>query len=231
MQIDVWSDFACPWCALGLRRLHVAREQLTFGDDISVVHHAFELDPQAPARRAQNMNEMLATKYGMSPEQVRAGHDRLGTLGHEVGLTFNFDRIQLGNTFDAHRLASAARGTAVEGAVVESLFAAYFADGELLSDHQALLRVATKAGMDPDVVSRTLASDAYEKDVRADEALAHDLGITGVPHFIIDGKWAIPGAQDVETMVLALNRVWELTGGAEGEGAQREEATATAPTT
>ncbi len=215
MQIDVWSDFACPWCALGLRRLQVAQEQWAHGDDITVVHRSFELDPHAPARRTQSMNEMLAAKYGMSPEQVHAGHDRLGTLGREVGLAFDFDRIQLGNTFDAHRLAIAARGTAVEGAVVESLFAAYFTDGELLSDHQVLLRVATKAGMDPGVVSSTLASDAYTNDVRADEALAHDLGITGVPHFVIDGKWAIPGAQDVDTMVRALNRAWELTEGAE----------------
>jgi predicted DsbA family dithiol-disulfide isomerase len=228
MQVDVWSDFACPWCALGLRRLHVAQQQLAFGDDISVVHHSFELDPDAPARRAQTMNEMLATKYGMSPEQVHAGHDRLGTLGREVGLAFNFDRIQLGNTFDAHRLARATRGTAVEGAVVAGLFAAYFGDGELLSDHEALRRVATKAGMDPDVVRSTLASDAYANDVRADEALARDLGITGVPHFVINGKWVIPGAQDVDTMVLALKRAWELTEAAEvAEVAEHEEQAAT----
>jgi predicted DsbA family dithiol-disulfide isomerase len=222
MQIDVWSDFACPWCALGLRRLQVAQEQWVHGDDITVVHRSFELDPHAPARRPQSTTEMLATKYGMSPEQVQAGHDRLGNLGREVGLVFNFDRIALGNTFDAHRLASAVRGTAVEGAVVDGLFAAYFTDGELLSDHQVLLRVATKAGMDPGVVSSTLESDAYADDVRADETLAHELGITGVPHFVINGKWAIPGAQDVETMVLALNRAWELTERAEeAEGAER----------
>jgi predicted DsbA family dithiol-disulfide isomerase len=231
MQIDVWSDFACPWCALGLRRLQVAQERLAHGDDITVVHRSFELDPHAPARRAENMNEMLASKYGMTPEQVHEGHERLATMGREVGLTFDFDRIQLGNTFDAHRLASAARGTAVEGAVVEGLFAAYFAEGELLSDPQALRRVATKAGMDPDVVGNTLESDAYANDVRADEALAHDLGITGVPHFVINGKWAIPGAQDVDTMVLALNRAWELTEDEDAvEGAARVEQAA-APAT
>ena len=108
MQIDVWSDFACPWCALGLRRLDVALEQFAHGDDITVVHRAFELDPHAPARRPETMSELLATKYGMSPEQVRAGHERLAALGREVGFVFDFDRIQSGNTFDAHRLASAA---------------------------------------------------------------------------------------------------------------------------
>jgi predicted DsbA family dithiol-disulfide isomerase len=212
MQIDVWSDFACPWCALGLRRLHVARQQFGHDDEITVVHRAFELDPHAPPRRRQTMNELLATKYGMSPEQVQAGHDRLAALGRDVGFEFNFDRIQSGNTFDAHRLASAVRGTAIEDAVVTGLFGAYFTDGELLSDHEVLVRVAKAAGMDPGEARRSLTGDARASEVRADEALARELGINGVPHFVINGKWAIPGAQDVDTMVLALERAWERTG-------------------
>jgi predicted DsbA family dithiol-disulfide isomerase len=161
------------------------------------------------------MHEVLAMKYGMSPEQIRAGHDRLTASGREVGMEFNFDRIQLGSTFDAHRLARAARGTDIEDALVAGLFAAYFTEGELLSDHQVLWRVAVAAGMDRDVVAATLASDAHGADVRADEALAQDMGITGVPYFVINGKWAIPGAQDVDTMVLALDRAWERTDGVE----------------
>jgi len=218
VQIELWSDFACPWCALGLRRLHVAREQFAHGDEIRIVHRAFELDPRAPARRPQTMNEILASKYGMSPDQVRAGHDRLTALGHEVGLTFDFDRIQLGSTFDAHRLARAARGTGIGDALVAGLFAAYFTEGELLSDHRVLWRVAIAAGMDGDVAAGMLESDAHATDVRADEALAHDMGITGVPYFVINGRWAIPGAQDVETMVRALDRAWERSDGVEHAG-------------
>jgi predicted DsbA family dithiol-disulfide isomerase len=227
MQIDVWSDFACPWCALGLRRLEVARQQFAHGDEVTVVHRAFELDPHAPARRPQTMAELLATKYGMSPEQVQAGHDRLTALGREVGFAFDFDRIQSGNTFDAHRLASAARGTAIESALVTGLFGAYFTDGELLSDHDVLVRVATAAGMDSDVARSTLTTDARASEVRADEELAHSLGITGVPHFVIDGKWAIPGAQDVDTMVLALGRAWERTERLQAEGVEKAGAPST----
>jgi predicted DsbA family dithiol-disulfide isomerase len=189
----------------------VAREQFEHGEDITVVHRSFELDPHAPARRPQTMAELLSTKYGMSPERVHAGHEHLAALGRDVGLEFNFDRIQSGNTFDAHRLASAARGTAAEGPLVTGLFAAYFTDGELLSDHEVLVRVATASGMDPDVARHTLGSGEHAAEVRADEEQAHDLGITGVPHFVINGKWAIPGAQDVDTMVLALGRAWERT--------------------
>lgn len=215
MQIDIWSDFACPWCALGLYRLEAALRQFAHADEVTVVHRAFELDPRAPARRTQTMTEMLATKYGMSPEQVHAGHERLTSLGAEVGMEFHFERAQMGNTFDAHRLALAARGTAVENDLVKGIFGAYFTDGLLLSDHEVLARVAAKAGMDPGTVASVLSSEAYATDVRSDEATARELGITGVPHFLINGKWSVPGAQDVETLVLGLDRAWERTEGLE----------------
>jgi predicted DsbA family dithiol-disulfide isomerase len=209
VQIDIWSDFACPWCALGLYRLDEALSQFEHGDSVSVAHHSFELDPRAPARRTQTMEEVLAAKYGMGPEQVRAGHERLTSLGAEVGMKFNFEAVQLGNTFDAHRVAQAARGTAVEDAVAKRLFAAYFTDGQLLADPDVLIEAATSAGMDRDVVEKVVGSDAFADDVRGDESAARELGITGVPHFIINGAWAVPGAQDVETMVLVLRRAWE----------------------
>lgn len=233
MRIDVWSDFACPWCALGIYRLDAALEQFTHGDQVTVAHRSFELDPRAPARRSQTMTEVLATKYGMSPEQVRAGHERLTSLGQQVGMDFRFDRIQLGNTFDAHRLAQAAAeassaarpgaeaggGTVIEDALVKRLFAAYFTEGQLLSDHDVLVDAAVAAGMDRGAAAAVLVSDAHAADVRHDEEVARELGITGVPHFVINGKWSIPGAQDVETLVVALNRAWERTEGLEQTGA------------
>ena len=213
MQIDLWSDFACPWCALGVYRLDAARQQFAHGKDTTVVHRSFELDPQAPARRPETMDEMLVAKYGMSRQQIRAGHERLTALGQEVGFDFRFDRIQLGSTFDAHRLAQAARGTAIEEALVKRLFAAYFTDGELLSDHAVLRRAAAAAGMAPDLAAAVLTGDAHVADVRQDEAVAHEMGVTGVPYFVFNGKWAVPGAQDVDTLVRALDRAWERTEG------------------
>jgi predicted DsbA family dithiol-disulfide isomerase len=214
VQIELWSDFACPWCALGIYRLDAARREFEHGSAINVVHRSFELDPRAPAKRPQSMEEVLAAKYGMGPEQVRAGHERLTAFGAEVGMEFRFERIQLGSTFDAHRLAQAARGTSVEDAVVKALFAAYFTEGKLLSDHEVLREVASSAAMAAEVVDEVLGgpgglAGAYAEAVRSDEAAAQELGITGVPHFIINGKWAVPGAQDVETMVLVLRRAWE----------------------
>ena len=133
MQIEVWSDFACPWCAIGMYRLDRARAEFEHGDQITVRHRSFELDPRAPAKRTQTMEEILAAKYGRSPKQVAAGHERMTAMGAEVGMEFHFDRVQLGNTLDAHRVAQAARGTKVEEAVVKGLFGAYFTGGSLLS--------------------------------------------------------------------------------------------------
>jgi predicted DsbA family dithiol-disulfide isomerase len=211
MKIEIWSDFACPWCALGVYRLDAAREQFEHGDQIAVVHRSFELDPRAPARRPQTMEQVLATKYGMSPVQVRAGHDRLTAFGDEVGMAFQFEGIQLGSTFDAHRVAQAARGTVMEDALVKGLFAAYFTEGRLLSDPDVLLDVATSAGLDATTAKEVIAGDAFSAEVRADEQAAQDMGVTGVPHFLINGKWAVPGAQDVETLLIVLRRAWERT--------------------
>ena len=213
MRIDVWSDFACPWCVLGLLRLDAALADFEHGDAFEVVHRAFELDPRAPRRRERTMAEAVATKYGMSSERIRSGHQRMTELGREVGFTFDFERVQLGNTFDAHRLARAARGRPGERALVRGLFDAYFTDGRLLSDHDVLRDVATGAGLDGGVVGAVLDDELYGDEVRADEAEAYDLGVTGVPYFLIAGAWPIPGAQDVETLGIVLRRAWSRLGG------------------
>ena len=213
MRIDVWSDFACPWCVLGLLRLDAALADFEHGDAFEVVHRAFELDPRAPRRRERTMAEAVATKYGLSSERVRSGHQRMTELGREVGFSFDFERVQLGNTFDAHRLARAARGRPGERALVRGLFDAYFTDGRLLSDHDVLRDVATGAGLDEGVVGAVLDEELYGDEVRADETEAYDLGVTGVPYFLIAGAWPIPGAQDVETLGIVLRRAWSRLGG------------------
>jgi predicted DsbA family dithiol-disulfide isomerase len=211
VQIALWSDFACPWCALGLYRLEAALAQFEHGDAVTVRHRAFELDPRAPAQRSLGMAEAVAKKYGFSAERVQAGHAQLTALGSEVGLTFAFDRVQLGNTFAAHRLARSSHGSGHEDALVKGLFAAHFTEGRLLSDPDVLLDVAQVAGLEPDQAQQVIESDAFADEVRADEVAAQELDVTGVPFFLINGAWPIPGAQDVETMLLILRRAWERT--------------------
>jgi len=212
MQIDVWSDYACPWCALGLARLRVALREFEHADEITLVHRSFELHRGAPARRAGSMEEIVGRKYGLSPDRVRAGHAQLTALGARVGFDFAFERVRLGSTFDAHRLSQAARGTAWEPALVERLFAAYFSEGRQLSDDAVLRDVARGAGLPDAITDNVLSSAAYGDEVRADEAAAERLDVTGVPYFLIGGAWPIPGAQDVETLGIVLRRAWSRLG-------------------
>jgi predicted DsbA family dithiol-disulfide isomerase len=211
VRIDVWSDYACPWCALGIYRLDAALGQFEHREAVDIVHRAFELHPGAPAQTDRTMDEVVAAKYQMSPEQVRAGHDRLTALGSEVGMEFQFERIRLTNTFDAHRLARSARGAKTESALVKGLFGAYFTEGRLLSETEVLLDIAEAAGLDRGTAHEVVTSGAFGPEVRADEREAQQLEVTGVPHFLINGRWAIPGAQDIETLVLVLRRAWERT--------------------
>jgi predicted DsbA family dithiol-disulfide isomerase len=208
MEVQVWSDFACPWCVLGLARLRAARGAFEHGDEVSVVHRSFELRPRAPARVGRSYEQAVAAKYGVAPAQARAGQERLTALGKEAGIAFAFERVQLGNTFNAHRLAQAARGTASEDALVEGLFRAYFTEGRSLSDPDVLIDVAVSAGLDSSLVKEVLGGSAYAEGVRADEAAAEEMGVTGVPFFLINGAWPVPGAQDVDTMLILLRRAW-----------------------
>jgi predicted DsbA family dithiol-disulfide isomerase len=212
MHIDVWSDFACPWCALGIARLDIALGTFEHGDEITVRHRSFELHPRAPARSVGTMEEVVGRKYGLRPEQVRAGHERLTALGAEVGFAFSFERVRLGSTFDAHRLFQAARGGAHEGALVQGLFAAHFSEGRQLSDHAVLEDVARSAGLPEHITEQVLGGTAFAAGVRADEAAAEELDVTGVPYFLIGGAWPIPGAQDVETLGIVLRRAWSRLG-------------------
>jgi len=212
VEVQVWSDFACPWCALGLARLDAARREFDHGDEVRVVHRSYELHPRAGAGSDQTMVDAVAAKYGTTPERVRARYEHLAALGREVGLEFDFDRVRLGSTFDAHRLAQAARGTASEDALLAGLFRAYFTEGRLLSDHGVLSEIAAAAGLDEGTSEKVLAGDLYVREVRLDEAAAQELDVTGVPFFLIDGAWPIPGAQDVDTLVILLRRAWSRSG-------------------
>ena len=154
------------------------------------------------------MEEVVRAKYGMSAAQVRAGHDRLTEMGRDVGFTFDFDTVKLGNTFDAHRLAAAVRGTPAEQRVVDALFVAHFTEGRQLSDHAVLRDVGESAGLTAEAVTAALVDVTLGTEVRADEAEAVERDVTGVPYFLVAGVWPIPGAQDVDTLLAILQRAW-----------------------
>lgn len=206
MLVEIWSDVVCPWCAIGKVRFEQALADAPYRDEVEVVWRSFELDPHAPATREGDYAQMLATKYRVSRDEGQAMIDRMTSVAADEGLTFDFSIAKSGNTFDAHRVLHLARERGVQHAVKDRFLRGYHSEGEAIGDHDVLTRLAVEAGLDEVEVKDVLTSDRYATEVRADEEQAYDYGCSGVPFFVLDRKFAIPGAQPVEVMRQALDR-------------------------
>lgn len=209
MRIDVWSDIACPWCAVGKRRLENALARFEHREAVTVAWHSFLLDPHAPADWGVPQDELLARKYGCSVEEAHAMDARMTAEAAKEGLTFRFDRVRVGSTRDAHRLLHLAEAKGLGTATMDRLMRAYLEEGVLMADPEALVRLGTEVGLAECDVRFMLAGDAYAEDVQADLDEARRLGISGVPFFVIEGKYGVSGAQPAETMLGILDEVWQ----------------------
>ncbi len=210
MQVEIFSDVVCPWCAIGKRRFEAALGRFEHAGDIEVVWRAYELDPGAPAVRRGDYAEGLARKYGMSRSQAVTAIERLTATAAADGLDFRFGAVRPGNTFDAHRLLHYARvaGPGLQDALKERLLRAYFTEGAAIGESETLVRLAGQVGLDAGECADILAGDRYAAEVRADERQALELGVSGVPFFVVDGRFGIPGAQDADTILGVLRRAW-----------------------
>lgn len=211
MNIEIWSDIVCPFCYIGKRHLELALEQFEHRQDVHITWRSFELDPTAPATADQNLVDMIAEKYGITTEQSEASQHDVATRAQAVGLTFNWQTARYGNTFDAHRLIHLAQEHGLQDEAEEAFKKAYFTDSQSVGEHDVLQRYAESIGLPAPQVAEVLASNQYADAVRADEMRARELGIQGVPFFLIDAKWAINGAQPVEAILQGLRSVWVET--------------------
>ncbi|MFC4559988.1 DsbA family oxidoreductase [Virgibacillus kekensis] len=209
MKIEVWSDFVCPFCYIGKRRLESALDQFPHKEEIELEYKSYELDPNAEKNPGKDIHEILAGKYGMSYEKAKNSNEQLGQQAAELGLTYNFDTMKHTNTFDAHRVAKYAEENGKGKAMTERLLKAYFTDSELISDHETLIRLADEMGLDTDRVTELLKVDDYAIHVRADEEKARQIGVQGVPFFVLNEKYAVSGAQPSEVFSEVLEKVWE----------------------
>jgi predicted DsbA family dithiol-disulfide isomerase len=208
MEVEIWSDVACPWCYIGKRRFEAALSQFEHGDEVQVTWRSFELDGEAPHERTGDRAEHLAKKYGMTVAQAREAEQRLTDAAAGEGLGFRFEVARSGNTFDAHRLVHLAEEHDLQDAIKERLLKAYFTEGELMSDHDTLARLAVEVGLDEQEVRETLASDRFAQEVRDDERTAGELGISAVPAFVVDRKLGTSGAQPPEALLQFLREGW-----------------------
>ena len=209
--VEIWSDVVCPWCYIGKRRFEAALARFEHAGEVEVRWRSFELDPRAPFRRAGDMAGHLAAKYGMTVEDARARLADMDAMAAAEGLAYDLARTQGGNTLDAHRLIHLAyeKGPEAGAAVKEALLHAYFIEFRPISEPDVLVEIGEAQGLERAEVEELLAGDRFTSEVRAEEAEASALGATGVPFFVIDRAFAIPGAQDPDTVLQVLRRAWE----------------------
>jgi predicted DsbA family dithiol-disulfide isomerase len=211
VNVEIWSDIACPWCYVGKRRLEASLAGFEHRDEVNVTWRSFELDPSAPREREVDGATHLAQKYGTSREEALAMHRRMTDVAAQDGLAFRFDLARGGNTFDAHRLVHLAAAHGMQDAMKERLMRAYLTEGEPIGDRATLERLAIDAGLPADEVRELLAGDRFAAEVREDERTAAGFGIHAVPFFVVDRALGASGAQPPEVLTELLRRGWEAS--------------------
>jgi predicted DsbA family dithiol-disulfide isomerase len=203
VQIDIYADPVCPWCFIGKRRLE---RTLAARDDVEATLNwrPFQLNPDMPPG-GMDQTSYLISKFG-GLERALKFQDAIAQTGQSERIAFNFERIRhTPNTLDAHRLIRFAGAQGLQNDVVEALFAAYFIEGENIGDHGVLIRIAHRVGLDGHAVATYLAGDEDLPDVAAEDLRARRMSIDAVPCFIIDGQYAISGAQEPEAFYPLLD--------------------------
>ena len=202
--IDVYSDAVCPWCYVGKRRLERALTE--FGGDVRVTWRPFQLNPTMP-KEGMDRTAYLEAKFG-SLDAFRQLEEHVQAAGASERITFAFEKIaRTPNTFAAHRLIWLGEREGCQDAVVDALFRGYFEEGADIGSSAVLVQLAAQAGLPGESVERFLRSDEGPAEVKAEESAGHKLGIRGVPYFVLDGTYAISGAQPADIFVSALKRV------------------------
>ncbi len=204
MQLDIVSDTVCPWCYIGKKRLDEALE-IQGGEGISLVWRPFQLDASIP-EGGVDRKAYMEKKFGT--EKARTVGNTIREFGEAVGIDFRFEKIERSpNTLDSHRLIRWAGTAGCQNEMVDILFRRYFEDGEDIGSHDILADAATEAGMDADIVRDLLLKEADKELIRQEDMLARQMGISGVPSFVINSKWVMVGAQEPETLVRMFNKL------------------------
>lgn len=207
LRIDFVSDVACPWCVIGLRSLKVALEKVGAEVNADIHFQPFELNPDMPPE-GENTTEHVARKYGANPERSAASRNAIRDSGAALGFEFNYNpESRIWNTFDAHRLLHWAGLEGRQMELKEALFTANFTLQKSTSSHEVLVEAAKAAGLNGDKAREVLESDSFVTEVRADEALWRNRGISAVPSVIFDGRWMIQGGQPPQVFEQAIRQI------------------------
>ncbi len=208
LKIQIWSDILCPFCYIGKRKIEEAIAQFKHKNSILIEYKSFQLDRNFVPKSDKNMVQHLAKKYKKDVEWANALLDNMTQNAKNSGLDFNFDKAILANSLNAHRLMHLAKISQLSGELKEVLFRAYFTDGKDLNDLETLKTLALEVGLKKVEIEDVLNSNQYQEEVLKDQKEADAIGINGVPFFIFDYKYAVSGAQSVETFLRTIEKAW-----------------------
>lgn len=212
MKIEIWSDIVCPFCYIGKRNFEKALETFPQKDEVEVEWKAFQLDPnfeQNPNEKL-DLSESLAKKYNRSVEDMKQMQNQITQTAKTVGLDYDFDKAVTFNTFNAHRIINKAKEKGLDDKAEETFFKAYFTEGKDMGNSQVLKTLALEIGLNEDEINDALENDKYGYEVNQDIQEAQQLGVSGVPFFVVDRKYGVNGAQPVEAFTQTLEKAYEV---------------------
>jgi len=214
MKVEIWSDIMCPFCYIGKRKFEAALSQVDFRDNIEVEWKSFLLNPDIVTDPSKSTVEYLAEVKNMSVEHAKQMTDQVAQMAAQSGLEFDYDKTVVANTRNAHRLIQMAKAHLLGDQAEEILFNAYFKEGKNMDDKDTLVELGQKIGLDGEEVRKMLDSDQFDDKVRQEIFEAQQIGVRGVPFFVIDNKFAISGAQPENVFIDALNKAFGEKDGA-----------------
>jgi len=209
IQIEIWSDIMCPFCYIGKRRLEAAIDHLDPKPNLEIQWRSFQLNPNLVDQPKKDMFTYLAELKGQSLEWSIQMHNQLTETAKELGLDYRFDLAKIANSLDAHRIIQLAKTLSLDNDMEERLFYAYFTEGACISDPSLLIRLASDIGIPEIEAKKVLEEKLFTEAIERDLEEAMQLGVRGVPFFVFNRKYAIPGAQSTEHFVQVLKKVME----------------------
>jgi predicted DsbA family dithiol-disulfide isomerase len=208
MKVEIWSDVVCPFCYIGKRKFESALEKFPHKDEIEIEWKSYQLSPKMKTEPSKNVHQYLAEHKGISLDEAKAMNEEVTRMAAENGLTYNFDKTIVANSFTAHRFSHFAKQYAKQNEAEELLFRAYFTEGKNIDDIDTLAALGTQLGLTASTVKETLKTTMFSDDVHMDIYEASQVGAQGVPFFVFDNKYAISGAQDSSLFLQTLEKAF-----------------------
>jgi len=209
IKVEIWSDVLCPFCYIGKRKFEAALANFPQKDLVEVTWHSYILKPNLPYQPDKDIYSYIAEIKGQTKEWSIRAHQSLVQTAKSVGLDYNFDIVKVSGSLDAHRIIQLAKKQKLANEIEERFFKAYFTEGALMSDHDTLMKLGVEVGLDKEEMANILSTNQYAKDVKTDTERGRQIGVNGVPYFLINNTLSISGAQEPNTFLAALKSAFK----------------------